>query len=145
MTLRPMRDEIDAGRRSVVDRHARRVDALVGPQLEQATAESIVADASDVSTRCAEPRSGDRHVRRIATESLHISERIVGARLVELDQRLAQRKNWSPHACGLIDQFGRGAAPGGGAIRASGRPFGAHVFRGSARNAAAYAAAPART
>ena len=31
-----------------------------------------------------------------------------------------------PHACGLIGQFGRCAAPRGGAIRALGRPGGAH-------------------
>src|SRR5205814_10398389 len=32
-----------------------------------------------------------------------------------------------PHACGLIEQFGRCAARGGGVIRALGRPCGAHV------------------
>src|SRR4029450_13151025 len=32
-----------------------------------------------------------------------------------------------PRACGLIHQFGRGAAPRGGAIRALGRPCGAHM------------------
>jgi hypothetical protein len=35
-----------------------------------------------------------------------------------------------PHACGLIGQFGRCAAPRGGAIRALGRPGGAHRVAG---------------
>ena len=38
-----------------------------------------------------------------------------------------RRSSVCPHACGLTRKFGRCAAPRGGAIRALGRPGGAHV------------------
>ncbi len=96
MTLRAVRDEIDAGRRVGIDCHATHVDAFLGPQFAEQATEGIAAQTRDVTYARAETRRGDGHVRRVAAEALHIGTRIRGPRLVELDQRFTERNDVKP-------------------------------------------------
>ena len=116
MAALAVRDEIDAGRRAAVDRDAAHIDALALPQCDEHPSECIVADARDVAGARAEPCGGDCHIGRVAAESLHVRVRLLGANLIEFDERLAERND--------VDRRGH---------------------RVSARNPAAYAAAAART
>ncbi|CAN0621223.1 protein of unknown function [Burkholderia multivorans] len=92
MAVRPVRDEIDAGRRAAIDAHPGRLDALAAPQFDQQLAEMVVADRRHETGRRALPRGRDAEIRRVAAETLQI----LGAprlRLIEFDHRLAERQN----------------------------------------------------
>ena len=69
------------------------------PQVDEHAAEAVGAEPRHVGDARTEPRGGDRHVRRVAAESLQIRVRVRRASLVELDQRLAERDDVS-HCAG---------------------------------------------
>ena len=86
----PVGDEVDAGIRVGIDRHAAAVDALAIPQREELAAESIVTEPRDVTGRGTESRGGNDTVRSVASETLQIFV-ACAAGLVEFEQRFAQR------------------------------------------------------
>src|SRR5271165_1588903 len=88
--LRPMGDEIESGMRAAVDDDPARVHALLQPQLGQRLSEPVGADRGEIGGVGTEPRRGDHRVRRVAAKTLY--ERRVVVRLIEFDQRLANRK-----------------------------------------------------
>src|SRR6185437_6667079 len=90
MALRPMGDEIEPGMRAAVDRDPTRVDAFAEPELGQRLAETVGADGGEIGGVRAEPRRRDHRVRGVAAEAL--DERRPVLRLVELDQRFADRQ-----------------------------------------------------
>jgi hypothetical protein len=53
--------------------------------------EGVVAETRRVAHASPEARGGDRHVRRVAAEALQVAPTDRRPRLVELDERLAQR------------------------------------------------------
>ena len=66
MARRPMRDEIDAGRRVLVPLDPARVDPFPRPQIEKTVAEAVSADPRQIADTGADPCCRDGAVRRVA-------------------------------------------------------------------------------
>ena len=128
MAVRTMGHEIDAGRRRLVRRHAARVDAFVRPQRSSERPKASSPTRETYPDARTEARRGDHHVRRVAAETALVGVGIPGARRIELDHRLADGHDL--RSSGRVGHCGPAAFAG---------------RLGSARNAAAYAAAAERT
>lgn len=90
MPLRPMCDEIDPRRGVFHAQHRARVDPLVPPQRVEQVAKHIRSRGTEKANPCTLPRGGNRRVRGVAAEALHIGA--VRNRLVELDHRFAEKQ-----------------------------------------------------
>ena len=90
MAFRAVGDEIEPGVRAAVDHDPACVDAFVEPELGQRLAEPVGAHGGKIGCVGAKPRRGDHRVRGVAAEPLHKRRALL--RLVEFDQRLADRQ-----------------------------------------------------
>ena len=90
MAVLAVADEIKPGVSAAIDHDPGRVDALLEPKLGQRLAELVGADGGEIGGVRAKPGRRDHGVRGVAAEPL--DERGAVLRLVELDQRFANRE-----------------------------------------------------
>ena len=90
MTRRVVGDEVDGGEGVAVAAHAAVVDTFLAPHRAQHRAVDVVAERGQVAGARALSCRGDGEVRGVAAEALQVEAPVGGARLVELDHRLAE-------------------------------------------------------
>ena len=114
MSFGAVGDEIEPGVGAAVDDDPARVDALLEPKRSERLTERVRADGGEVRSVDAEPGGGDHRVRRVAAEPLH--ERRALARLIELDERFADREQIGHRSPRRNRDRDAGHKPGRGAM-----------------------------
>ena len=107
-------DEIEPGVGAAVDDDPARVDALLEPKRSERLTERVSSDGGEIGRVGAQPRGRDHRVRRVAAEPLH--ERRALARLIELDERFADREQIRHRSPRRNRDRDAGHQPGGGAM-----------------------------